>query len=75
MKQTPLHYNRFSLWIDYVNLIFLHLVKMFPLVTRNLNEERIRIVIGNDAWGAGLQPLDIMQEKNHQIFPKKLGEN
>jgi hypothetical protein len=48
---------------------------MFPLVTINLNEERRRIAEGNDSWGAGLQPLDIILEKNHQLLPKKLGEN
>jgi hypothetical protein len=48
---------------------------MFPLVTKNLNEERRRFIGGNDAWGEYLQPLDIMLEKNHQILPNKLGEN
>jgi hypothetical protein len=48
---------------------------MFPLVTRNLNEEKRRIIKGNDTWGEDLQPLDIMLEKNHQIFPNNLGEN
>ena len=54
---------------------FLFLVKLFPLVTRNLKEERRRVVKGNDAWGEGLQSLEIMLEQNHQLLPKKLGEN
>jgi hypothetical protein len=62
MKQTPLHSNRVFLWIEYLNLLFLHLVKIFLLVARCLNEERRRVDGGNDAWGEGLQPLDIMLE-------------
>jgi hypothetical protein len=58
-----------------LNLLFLLLVKMFALVTRNLNEERRSFVGGNDAWGEDLWPLDIMLEKNCQLLPKKMGEN
>jgi hypothetical protein len=56
-----------------LNLLFLCLVNIFPLVTRNLKEERRRKVRGNNAWEASLQPLEIMLEKNHQLMPKKLG--
>jgi hypothetical protein len=65
MKYTPLHPNRVSLWIEYLNLLFLRLVKIFLLVTRRLKEERRRVVGENDACGEGLQPLDIMLEPSH----------
>jgi hypothetical protein len=57
-----------------LNLIFLLLVKIFPLILRNLKKERRRIVGGNDAWGADLQLMDTMLEHNCQLLPKKLGE-
>jgi hypothetical protein len=49
----------------YLNLLFLQLVKIFLLVVRRLNEERIRFDGGNDAWEAGLHPLEIMLERSH----------
>jgi hypothetical protein len=48
---------------------------MSPLVTRNLNEERRRVIGGNDAWGEYLQPLDIVMKQKCPLFPKKLREN
>jgi hypothetical protein len=65
MKYTPLHPNRVSLWIEYLNLLFLCPVKIFLLVTRRLKEERRRVFGENDAFGEGLQPLDIMLEPSH----------
>jgi hypothetical protein len=43
LNNPPLHLNRVFLGIKYLNLLFLHLVKMFLLVATCLNEERIRV--------------------------------